>query len=150
MKPIPNHSSITPESTWKQFSVALARKYMTIAHGFSNEQVKEESLKELLILTTHVWEKQRLEAVVNDSTSDDEDRAAEFLDDNSEHNVTDMNREEILITATKLGWELCPEPSDAEITNYGEPPLSMDEMHTKATKQKQTETHSHRYSHASR
>ena len=43
MKPIPNHSSITPESTWKQFSVALARKYMTIAHGFNNEQVKEES-----------------------------------------------------------------------------------------------------------
>jgi hypothetical protein len=150
MKPIPNHSSITPESTWKQFSVALARKYMTIAHGFNNEQVKEESLKELLILTTHVWEKQRLEAVVNDSDADDEDRAAEFLDDNSEHNSTDMNREEILITATKLGWELHPEPSDAEITNYGEPPVSMDEMYAKATHQKRTETHPHRYTNASR
>lgn len=150
MKPIPNHSSITPESTWKQFSVALARKYMTIAHGFNNEQVKEESLKELLILTTHVWEKQRLEAVVNDSNIEDEDRAAEFLDDNSEHNSTDMNREEILITATKLGWELHPEPSDAEITNYGEPPVSMDEMYAKATHQKRTETHPHRYTNASR
>ena len=150
MKPIPNHSSITPESTWKQFSVALARKYMTIAHGFNNEQVKEESLKELLILTTHVWEKQRLEAVVNDSDADDEDRAAEFLDDNSEHNSTDMDREEILITATKLGWELHPEPSDAEITNYGEPPVSMDEMYAKATHQKRTETHPHRYTNASR
>ena len=145
MKPIPNHSSITPESTWKQFSVALARKYMTIAHGFNNEQVKEESLKELLILTTHVWEKQRLEAVGNDSNIEDEDRAAEFLDDNSEHNSTDMNREEILITATKLGWELHP-----EITNYGEPPVSMDEMYAKATHQKRTETHPHRYTNASR
>ena len=150
MKPIPNHSSITPESTWKQFSVALARKYMTIAHGFNNEQVKEESLKELLILTTHVWEKLRFESVVNNSTAADEDRAAEFLDDNSEHNSTDMNREEILITATKLGWELHPEPSDAEITNYGEPPVSMDEMYAKATKQKRTETHPHRYTNASR
>ena len=150
MKPIPNHSSITPESTWKQFSVALARKYMTLSHGFDNEQVKEESLKELLILTTHVWEKLRFESVVNNSTADDEDRAAEFLDDNSEHNVTDMNREEILITATKLGWELCPEPSDAEITNYGESPLSLDEMHANATHQKRTKTHPHRYSHASR
>ena len=150
MKPIPTHSSITPESTWKQFSVALARKYMTIAHGFNNEQVKEESLKELLILTTHVWEKLRLESVINDSNSDDEDRAAEFLEDNSEHNTTDMNREEILSTATKLGWELHPEPSDAEITNYGEPPVSMDEMYAKATKQKRTETHPHRYTNASR
>jgi len=150
MKPIPTHSSITPESTWKQFSIALARKYMTLSHGFDNEQVKEESLKELLILTTHVWEKLRFESVVNDSTSDDEDRAAEFLDDNSEHNVTDMNREEILITATKLGWELCPEPSDAEITNYGEPPVSMAEMCAKSTHQKRTETHPHRYDYASR
>ena len=61
-----------------------------------------------------------------------------------------MNREEILITATKLGWELHPEPSDAEITNYGEPPVSMDEMYAKATKQKRTETHPHRYTNASR
>ena len=150
MKPIPNHSSITPESTWKQFAIALARKYMTLSHGFNNEEVKEESLKELLILTTHVWEKLRLESVINDSTSDDEDRAAEFLEDNSEHNTTDMNREEILSTATKLGWELHPEPSDAEITNYGEPPISLAEMHTNATHQKRTETHPHRYSHASR
>ena len=150
MKPIPTHSSITPESTWKQFSIALARKYMTLSHGFDNEEVKEESLKELLILTTHVWEKLRLESVVNDSTADDEDRAAEFLEDNSEHNTTDMNREEILSTATKLGWELHPEPSDAEITNYGEPPISLDEMYTNATHQKRTKTHPHRYSHASR
>ena len=150
MKPIPTHSSITPESTWKQFSIALARKYMTLSHGFDNEEVKEESLKELLILTTHVWEKLRLESVLNDSTPDDEDRAAEFLEDNSEHNTTDMNREEILSTATKLGWELHPEPSDAEITNYGEPPISLAEMHTNATHQKRTETHPHRYSYASR
>ena len=150
MEPIPNHSSITPESTWKQFSIALARKYMTLSHGFDNEEVKEESLKELLILTTHVWEKLRLESVINDSTADDEDRAAEFLEDNSEHNTTDMNREEILTTATKLGWELHPEPSDAEITNYGEPPISLAEMHTNATHQKRTETHPHRYSYASR
>jgi len=150
MKSIPNHSSITPESTWKQFSVALARKYMTLSHGFDNKEVKEESLKELLILTTHVWEKLRLESVIHNSTTDDEDRAAEFLEDNSEHNTTDMNREEILSTATKLGWELHPEPSDAEITNYGEPPLSLAEMHTNATHQKRTETHPHRYSYASR
>ena len=150
MKSIPNHSSITPESTWKQFSVALARKYMTLSHGFDNKEVKEESLKELLILTTHVWEKLRLESVIHNSTTDDEDRAAEFLEDNSEHNTTDMNREEILTTATKLGWELHPEPSDAEITNYGEPPLSLAEMHTNATHQKRTETHPHRYSYASR
>ena len=150
MKSIPNHSSITPESTWKQFSVALARKYMTLSHGFDNKEVKEESLKELLILTTHVWEKLRLESVIHNSTTDDEDRAAEFLEDNSEHNTTDMNREEILTTATKLGWELHPEPSDAEITNYGEPPISLAEMHTNATHQKRTETHPHRYSYASR
>ena len=123
---------LTPESTWKQFSVALARKLMTLSHGFNNDQVKEESLKEALILTTHVWSKQRLEAVVNESTSDDEDRAADFLEENSDHNITDMNREEILITATKLGWERDPEPTDAELTNYGEPPITLNEMHTKA------------------
>ena len=150
MKPIPNNSSITPESTWKQFSLALARKLMTLSHGFNNEEIKEEFLKEALILTTHVWEKERLESVLNNTNSDDEDRAAEFLEDNSEHNITDMNREEILTTATKLGWELHPEPSDAEITNYGEPPLSLAEMHTNATHQKRTETHPHRYSYASR
>ena len=135
-KPIPYHlMELTPESTWKQFSVALARKLMTLSHGFNNDQVKEESLKEALILTTHVWTKQRLEAVVLESTSDDEDRAADFLEENSEHNITDMNREDILITATKLGWERDPEPTDAELTNYGEPPITLDEMHTKAYKQ---------------
>ena len=126
---------LTPESTWKQFSVALARKLMTLSHGFNNDQVKEESLKEALILTTHVWAKQRLEAVVNESTSDDEDLAADFLEENSDHNITDMNREEILITATKLGWERDPEPTDAELTNYGEPPITLNEMHTKAWKE---------------
>ena len=126
---------LTPESTWKQFSVALARKLMTLSHGFNNEQVKEESLKEALILTTHVWSKQRLEAVVNESTSDDEDLAADFLEENSDHNITDMNREEILITATKLGWERDPEPTDEELTNYGEPPITLNEMHSKAHKQ---------------
>ena len=126
---------LTPESTWKQFSVALARKLMTLSHGFNNDQVKEESLKEALILTTHVWAKQRLEAVVNESTSDDEDLAADFLEENSDHNITDMNREEILITATKLGWERDPEPTDEELTNYGETPITLNEMHSKAHKQ---------------
>ena len=141
---------LTPESTWKQFSVALARKLMTLSHGFSNDLVKEESLKEALILTTHVWSKQRLEAVVSESTPDDEDRAADFLEEKNEHNITDMNREEILITATKLGWERNPEPTDEEITNYGEPPITLNEMHANATQQKRTETHPHRYSNASR
>ena len=88
-----------------------------------------------MILTTHVWAKQRLEAVVNESTSDDEDLAADFLEENSDHNITDMNREEILITATKLGWERDPEPTDEELTNYGEPPITLNEMHSKAHKQ---------------
>ena len=61
-----------------------------------------------------------------------------------------MNREDILTTAIKLGWERDPEPTDEELTNYGEPPITLNEMHTIATKQKRTETHPHRYSHASR
>tara|TARA_Y100001963_G_scaffold156825_1_gene251390 strand:+ start:727 stop:1215 length:489 start_codon:yes stop_codon:yes gene_type:complete len=141
---------LTPESTWKQFSVALARKLMTLSHGFKNDLIKEESLKEALILTTHVWTKLRLESVLNESNSDDEDHAADFLEENSEHDVSDMDRKEILITATKLGWERNPEPTDEELINYGEPPITLSEMHQKATKQKRTETHPHRYSHASR
>ena len=32
--------NLNTESTWKEFSVALARKVMTISHGFKNDQVK--------------------------------------------------------------------------------------------------------------
>ena len=51
--------NLNSESTWKEFSVALARKVMTLSHGFKNDEVKDESLKEALILTQHVWDKQQ-------------------------------------------------------------------------------------------
>jgi len=141
---------LTTESTWRELSIALARKLMTLSHGFKHELVREEALDEALYLTDQVWSKQRIEAAVLECTLDDEDRATDFLEETTDKNLADMNREDILIAAIKLGWERDPEPTDEELTNYGEPPITLNEMHTIATKQKRTETHPHRYSYASR
>lgn len=162
--PPPNvTTNVTSDSTWKQLAIALGRKLMTLSYGFENQIVKDEALLEAIYLTDQVWLKQKaeqteeaespeFEKALNDFTADAEDEATEFILDNSKEdiNTTDMDRKEVLKTALKLGWEQYPEPTDAEITNYGEPPISLAEMHTNATHQKRTETHPHRYSYASR
>ena len=134
--------NLTADSTWKEFSVALARKVMTLSHGFKNDEVKDESLKEALILTQHVWDKQqkdviqeRIQLAIKECDSDEEDRAADYLQDNTEHNPTDMKREEVLTKAIQNGWERYPEPTDEELGYGSEPPLTLDEMHSKAHKE---------------
>ena len=162
--PPPNvTTNVTSDSTWKQLAIALGRKLMTLSYGFENQIVKDEALLEAIYLTDQVWLKQKaeqteetespeFEKALNDFTADAEDEATEFILDNSKEdiNTTDMDRKEVLKTALKLGWEQYPEPTDAEITNYGEPPISLAEMCAKSTHQKRTETHPHRYNYASR
>jgi len=134
--------NLTADSTWKEFSVALARKVMTLSHGFKNDQVKDESLKEALILTTHVWNKQqkdiieeRIELAIKECNEDEEDKAADYLEEKTDHNPTGMNREEVLTTAIQNGWERYPEPTDEELGYGSEPPLTLDEIHSKALKE---------------
>ena len=134
--------NLNSESTWKEFSVALARKVMTLSHGFKNDEVKDESLKEALILTQHVWDKQQkdlvqesIQTAIKECNPDEEDRAADYLQDNTEHNPTDMKREEVLTKAIQNGWERYPEPTDEELSYGSEPPITLDEMYSKAHKQ---------------
>ena len=79
---------LTTESTWRELSIALARKLMTLSHGFKHELVREEALDEALYLTDQVWSKQRIEAAVLECTLDDEDKATDFLEETTDKKLS--------------------------------------------------------------
>jgi hypothetical protein len=67
----------------------------------------------------------------------DDDIYAEVLDWLDSQNIAiigSQKKEEVVLIAIEAGWELFPEPSDADLT--GEPPLTMAEMHENARKEK--------------
>ena len=47
-----------------------------------------------------------------------------------------MDRNAVLAAAIKHDWEPWPEPTDEQMGLLGEPPITLDEMHSKAYSQK--------------
>ena len=134
-------TSLTSESTWKELCIALSRKLTTYSHGIPDPELKTEYFREALILTDHVWQKQKSDADVERINNalkycnqQDEDRASEYLEDLDVLTFS-LDRTEIITEAIKRGWEPWPDPTDEELGLVGEPPITLDEMHTKAYKQ---------------
>ena len=134
-------TSLTSESTWKELCIALSRKLTTYSHGIPDPELKTEYFKEALILTDHVWQKQKNDADVERINNalkfcdiEDENRASEYLEDLGVLTFS-MDRDEVITEAIKKEWDPWPEPTDEELGLVGEPPITLDEMHTKAWKE---------------
>ena len=133
--------SLTPESTWKELCIAISKRLMTVSHALPKELIKqdlpdlEEYINEGINLTTHVWTKSDLDLVLNEGSSDQEDEAADYLDEHG-INPTGLTREQVLTQATGLGWQAYPEPTDEDLGLVGEPPISAKERMDEAWKQK--------------
>ena len=134
---------LTSESTWKELCIALAKRQMTLCHGIPDREHENEYHKETLILIDNVWTKQAhdnqiegnltndIEVALRDCSSDQEDEAADFLEEKHNISTMEMDRNDVIAEAIRLGWEPWPEP----YPEYGEPPITSDEMHTEAHKQ---------------
>jgi len=135
--------SLTPESTWKELCIAISKRLMTVSHALPKELIKEdlpdleEYINEGINLTTHVWTKSDLDLVLNEGSSDQEDEAADYLDEHGV-NPTDLDRNQVFKKATELGWEAYPDPTPNCLWDAtgGEPPLSADERTAKSREEK--------------
>ena len=135
--------SLTPESTWKELCIAISKRLMTVSHALPKELIKqdlpdlEEYINEGITLTTHVWTKSDLDLVLNEGSSDQEDEAADYLDEHG-INPTDLDRNQVFKKATELGWEAYPDPTPQYLYDEtgGEPPLSADERTAKSREEK--------------
>jgi len=135
-------TSLTPESTWKELCIALSKKLTTYSHGILDPEYKTQYFTEALILTDHVWQKQkddadaeRIVTAIKYCDEQDEERASEYLAE-LDINTFGMDRNAVLAAAIKHDWEPWPEPTDEQMGLVGEPPITLDEMHSKAYAQK--------------